>query len=118
MMMRALIFLGAICFSTTAFAQSSPPIKKPALAQAAPKEPMGCRLVGTVKGTKLWAGDCAAASELRGTMPSAEPAAPQRLTWDLMRPQRSSKIGPHRFSCYGQQILRLRRSNEVGAPVA
>ena len=27
---------------------------------------MGCKLVGTVKGTKIWAGGCAAASELRG----------------------------------------------------
>jgi hypothetical protein len=37
---------------------------------------MGCKLVGTVKGTKLWAGDCAAASELRGTTTAAEPATP------------------------------------------
>jgi hypothetical protein len=41
--------------------------------QAEPSAPMGCKLVGTVKGTKLWAGDCAAPSELRGT--TAEPAA-------------------------------------------
>ena len=27
---------------------------------------MGCKLVGTVKGTKIWAGGCAGASELRG----------------------------------------------------
>jgi hypothetical protein len=36
-----------------------------------PKEPTGCKLVGTVKGTKLWAGDCVA-SELRGTTPATE----------------------------------------------
>jgi hypothetical protein len=35
--------------------------------------PMGCKLVGTVKGTKLWAGDCTAAPGLRGTAPTAEP---------------------------------------------
>ena len=28
---------------------------------------MGCKFVGSVKGTKLWAGDCTAASELRST---------------------------------------------------
>jgi hypothetical protein len=67
MTMRALVILAAVCFSATAFAQSSPPkaSKKPPLAQAKPKEPMGCKLVGTVKGTKIWAGDCADAAELR-----------------------------------------------------
>ena len=46
------------------------------------KGPTGCKLVGTVKGTKLWAGDCVA-SELVGAMhdtetqslPEREPAA-------------------------------------------
>jgi hypothetical protein len=77
-MMRALVLLTAICFSATAFAQSSPPkaSKKPALTQATPKAPMGCKLVGTVKGTKLWAGDCADAAELRGAAPTAETAPP------------------------------------------
>lgn len=76
-MMRAFVFLLAICFSATAFAQTSPPkaSKKPALAQAAPKAPMGCKLVGTVKGTKLWAGDCTDAAELRGA-PAAETTLP------------------------------------------
>jgi hypothetical protein len=71
--MRALVILAAVCFSATAFAQSPPPksVKKPALAQAAPKAPMGCKLVGTVKGTKVWAGDCVA-SELRGAAPAEE----------------------------------------------
>jgi hypothetical protein len=32
---------------------------------------MGCKLVGTVKATKLWAGDCVA-SELRGATPETE----------------------------------------------
>jgi hypothetical protein len=36
---------------------------------------MACKLVETVKGTKIWAGDRAAAPELR-TTPTAEPAAP------------------------------------------
>jgi hypothetical protein len=76
--MRVLLILVTVCFSATAFAQSSPPKagNKPALAQAAPKAPMGCKLVGTVKGTKLWAGDCTDAAELRGAAPTAETAPP------------------------------------------
>ena len=77
MTMRVLIVLAAIGFSATAFAQTAPPkVGNKPLAQVKPKEPMGCKLVGTVKGTKLWAGDCDAASELRGTAPSVE-TAPQ-----------------------------------------
>ena len=76
--MRVLLILIAIVgFSASAFAQTAPPKGggKP-LKQAKPSAPMGCNLLGTVKGTKLWAGDCAAPSELRGTTPAAEPAAP------------------------------------------
>jgi hypothetical protein len=78
MMMRTLLILAAIIgFSASAFAQTATPkIGAKPLKQAKPPTPMGCKLVGTVKGTKLWAGDCAAASELRGTTPTAEPAAP------------------------------------------
>ena len=64
--------LAAISFSATAFAQSAPPkIGNKPLVQVKPKEPTGCKLVGTVKGTKLWAGDCVA-SELRGARPATE----------------------------------------------
>ena len=70
--MRVLLILAAISFSATAFAQSAPPkIGNKPLAQVKPKEPMGCKLVGTVKGTKQWAGDCVA-SELKGAAPAAE----------------------------------------------
>jgi hypothetical protein len=70
--MKALLILIAICFSANAFAQdASPKVGKKPLAQVKPKEPMGCKLVGTVKGTKLWAGDCVA-SELRGAAPAEE----------------------------------------------
>jgi hypothetical protein len=41
-----------------------------------PKEPMGCKFVGTVKGTKLWAGDCANAAEIRGAAPTTETTPP------------------------------------------
>jgi hypothetical protein len=74
--MRAILFLITVCFSATAFAQSPPPkIGKKPLAQAKPKEPMGCKLVGTVKGTKIWAGDCTDAAALRGN-PTAETTPP------------------------------------------
>jgi hypothetical protein len=66
MTVRILLIVAAIGFSATAFAQSAPPkVGNKPLVQVKPKEPAGCKLVGTVKGTKLWAGDCVA-SELRG----------------------------------------------------
>jgi hypothetical protein len=64
--MRALVILVAICFSANAFARDKlPKVGNKPLVLVKPKEPMGCKFVGTVKGTKLWAGDCVA-SELRG----------------------------------------------------
>ena len=78
MTMRALVILAAVCFSATALAQSSPPkaSKTQPLTQATPKAPMGCKLVGTVKGTKLWAGDCMDAAALRDVAPTAETTPP------------------------------------------
>jgi hypothetical protein len=72
MTVRVLLLLTAISFSATAFAQSAPPkVGNKPLVQVKPKEPMGCKLVGMVKGTRLWAGDCVA-SELRGATPAPE----------------------------------------------
>jgi hypothetical protein len=72
MTIRALLILAAMCFSTSAFAQDAlPKVGDKPLTQVKPKEPMGCKFVGTVKGTKLWAGDCTA-SELRGSASAAE----------------------------------------------
>jgi hypothetical protein len=79
MTMRVLIILAAACFSANAMAQAPAPPKvghRP-LVQVKPRAAEGCKLVGTVKGTKLWAGNCAAAAELRGTAPTGEPAAPK-----------------------------------------
>jgi hypothetical protein len=77
--MRSLLILVAICFSATAFAQNAPPkIGNKSLVQIKPKEPMGCKLVGTVRGTKLWAGDCVG-PELRGSTRTTEtPALPEQ----------------------------------------
>jgi hypothetical protein len=64
--MRVLLILAGICLAANAFAQDAgPKVGSKPLALVKPKEPMGCKLVGTVKGTKLWAGDCTG-SELRG----------------------------------------------------
>jgi|SRR5271169_2196931 len=68
--MRILLILAGICFSANAFAQDAAP--KAGTKPVKPKEPMGCKFVGTVKGTKLWAGDCMG-PELRGAAPAAEP---------------------------------------------
>src|SRR6476619_2527871 len=77
---RLLLLLVAICFSTAAFAQSTPPkVGNKPLVQLKPKEPMGCKLVGTVRGTRLWAGDCVG-SELRGSTPATEHALPEQPT--------------------------------------
>jgi len=73
--MRSLLILVAICFSATAFAQSAPPkAGNKSLVQVKPKEPMGCKLVGTVRGTKLWAGDCVG-PELSGSNITTETKA-------------------------------------------
>jgi hypothetical protein len=66
------------CLSTAALAQTPAPKKPSALAKS--KEPMGCRLVGAVKGAKLWAGDCVAASQLRGAVPGETPSVPERAS--------------------------------------
>jgi hypothetical protein len=67
MTMKPLLILVALCLSANALAQdASPKVGNKPLTQVKPREPMGCKLVGTVKGTKLWAGECEAA-ELRGS---------------------------------------------------
>jgi len=77
MAMRFMLILIVICVSTNAAtAQDALPKagNKPLL-QVKPKVPEGCKLVGTVRGTKLWAGDCVS-SELRGTTPATENQLP------------------------------------------
>jgi hypothetical protein len=73
MTVRVLLILVAMCISTSAFTQDAPPkVGSKLLTQMKPKEPMGCKLVGTVRGTKLWAGDCTSSDDLRGTTPAEE----------------------------------------------
>jgi hypothetical protein len=72
--MKLLIGLIALLFTTSAFAQTAPPkaAKRPSPVQVKPPAPIGCKLVGTVRGTKLWAGDCAAAVPAAETPPPAQ----------------------------------------------
>jgi hypothetical protein len=80
MMFKVLLMLATISFSATALAQTvapKPKVGAKPLTLAKPKAATGCKLVGTVRGTKLWAGDCVS-SELRGTTPAVEtPLAPE-----------------------------------------
>jgi hypothetical protein len=78
---RAALVLALISVGGAAVAQGAPLAKKPTakgepIVQAKPSTPMGCKLVGTVKGTKIWAGDCVGASELRGATPAEEVSSP------------------------------------------
>jgi len=87
-MRSLLLILVAICFSATAFAQSAPKIGNKRLVQVKPKEPMGCKLVGTVRRTKLWAGDCVG-SELRGSTTTMETQAlPEEATGSITSDQK------------------------------
>lgn len=87
--MRSLFILVAICFSSTAFAQSAPPkVGNKVLVQVKPKAPVGCKFVGTVRGTKLWAGDCVG-SELRGPATTTEKqASPEEPTGSITTDQK------------------------------
>ena len=75
--MRTALCFAMLLIPTIALAQGATPPKRPTvgtkpLVQAKPRAPVGCKLVGTVKGTKLWAGECTAAPELRSGTPAEE----------------------------------------------
>ena len=73
--MKALVGLTALLFATSAaLAQNAQPKASPAQAKSRPFK--GCKLVGTVKGTKLWTGECTDAAGLRGAQPTAEITSP------------------------------------------
>jgi hypothetical protein len=76
--MRPALCLAMLLVPTIALAQGATPAKrptvnaKPSVQSKQPRAPVGCKLVGTVKGTKLWAGECAAPPELRAGTPADE----------------------------------------------
>jgi hypothetical protein len=72
--MRAAALLTVFFIPAAAVAQDTPtPTTQPPrvggkpIVQVKPSAPAGCKLVGTVRGTKLWAGDCAPTEQLRPT---------------------------------------------------
>jgi hypothetical protein len=78
------VVLAILLFSTGALAQPATTSKGPTVgtkrpAQTKPSAPAGCKLVGTVKGTKLWAGDCVA-NEMRGGATEIETSPPAEST--------------------------------------
>ena len=75
--MRTPLWFAMLLIPTLALAQGATPAKRPTvgakpLVQVKPRPPVGCKLVGMVKGTKLWAGECTAAPELRTGTPAEE----------------------------------------------
>lgn len=76
MTMKQILASAALLLLTTgALAQGDakpPTVGGKRLIQVKPTAPAGCKLVGTVKGTKLWAGDCVA-NELRSSSTGNEP---------------------------------------------
>ena len=87
--MRARFILVAICLSATAFAQSAPPkVGNKALVQVKPKAPMGCKFVGTVRGTKLWAGDCEALALRESATTTEKQVLPEETTGSITPDQK------------------------------
>jgi hypothetical protein len=74
-MMRSLLNVATVIgLSASALAQTEAPKAAKSPRQIRPQAQMGCKLVGPVRGIKLWA-DCAPAAELRGATPAEEPEA-------------------------------------------
>jgi hypothetical protein len=77
------LLIAALLVSTSAVAQTAAPkggapsIGGKPLVQVKPKAPTGCKLVGTVKGTKLWAGDCVASEPSSAAVETTPPLATQ-----------------------------------------
>ena len=88
--MKLTLLLAALIFSTGAYAQEPP--KSPAvggkpLARVQPKAPAACTLIGTVRGAKLWAGDCAAPDQLKSSV-AGEPSSPDPAAGALLSDQK------------------------------
>jgi hypothetical protein len=81
MNMKIFWVLAAAVFSSTAFAEDVPKIGSKPLVQAKPKGPTGCKMVGTVKGTKLWAGDCTVSETSNAPLATdPQPSLPAQIT--------------------------------------
>jgi hypothetical protein len=83
--MKSILIAAVLLFSASAFAQDAPKVGDELPPQVKPKVPTGCKSLGTVGGTKLWAGDCVA-TELRRN----EPRGP----FDARAQRRNEARGP------------------------
>jgi hypothetical protein len=76
--MKSILIIAALLFSAIAFAQDAPKVFNKPPVQVKPKAPVRCKPLGTVEGTKLWAGDCVAnelrRNEARGPIVARPPA--------------------------------------------
>ena len=74
--MKLFLLTAALILSTSVYAQdASKPPTGGGSARMKPKA-VGCTVVGTVRGTKLWAGDCTAPDQLRSSVPATESSEP------------------------------------------
>ena len=78
--MSSILIIAVLLFSASAFAQDALKAGNEPEVQVKPKGPVGCKPLGTVGGTKLWAGDCAQAfarvprrNEARGPIATRPP---------------------------------------------
>ncbi len=89
--MKLSLLVAALIVSTGAYAEDPPKLAavggKP-IARVKPKAPAGCTLIGTVRGTKLWAGDCTAPDQLRSSVPTETPLPDPATTGALPSEQK------------------------------
>ena len=79
--MKIVLLVATLLIATSAFAQDVPNIGGKQLLQGKPKGPMGCKLVGTVRGTKLWAGECTTTEGGGGSSATdSQPALPAQAS--------------------------------------
>jgi len=69
--MKPLVIFTAVVFRQAHSLRMHAKDRQQAAGAGQAERPMGCKLVGTVKGTKLWAGDCVGL-ELRGATTTTE----------------------------------------------
>ena len=76
--MKLFLLTAALVLSTSVYAQDVSKTSTEDGKSAARMKPkaVGCTRVGTVRGTKLWAGDCTAPDQLRSNVLATEGAEP------------------------------------------
>jgi hypothetical protein len=76
--MKSILIIAVLLFSAGAFAQDAPEVGNKPPVQVKPKGPVGCKPLGTVEGTQLWAGDCVANGPRRNEARRPVDARPPR----------------------------------------